>query len=421
VIEQLLALSLAALLASEPGAASATRAVRRGLVTQRERGDSVCVRFVGPWARQRALRLQADLQTTFRRRAVSFGCDAPRPSGARTPPSYQLSLTIDEALMREVTLAVSDTADREGGGAQRIERYVDLRNVPADGRHLAVVVAADELLDAARRARPSRSSDAEAPRAAVASGPPVKVAASPAPPSASLATSSIAAPPIDGADRAVAPADRAPPLPTAPEPAAKASPPPRKPPPDRPVPTVGVATSASGPGGDAAYHAAALSFAVEQYAGGQTHLGPDVAWRYGSSGGVFAQLGVGARKGLVVRAAGGVVESSLWTGRLSVGTGIPVSWDGVGLVVEVGARLGRLHLQGRADVVDFMGREATPWLCYADAVASLRVRIVGPVQARQGAGVGLPLLGQKALENGATVTAASGVAAQGQVGAMVMF
>ena len=421
--EPALALGLAALLASGAGAVRSRPSLRLGVVAQADGGAAVCLRFVGPWAPQRASRLRSDLKTAFRRRSVSLDCGIQRTNGADTPPSYQLSLVVDAEVMREVTLTVSDTADIAGRSARRIERYVDLRQVPADGRNLAVVVAADELLDATRRGLPSRPSGGAPPAAAAAPRPPVAVAA---PTAARRASPDEPTTRIVGEGRSPAQAERSPPPPvpaqSEPERAA-AAPPPRTP--VRQASSTRRAASAvtmavpRPPG--TARHAVAMSFAVERYAGGQTHLGPELAWSYGGDRGVFAVLAVGARNGLVVEAVGGVVESSLWSGRFALGAGLPLLGGGLVVAVEAGARLGQLRLQGRATTGGVTPRDADTWLCYTDASASLRVRIAGPVQARVEAGVGLPLLAQRALEGDQTITAASGVAAQGQLGAMVVF
>ena len=284
-----------------------------------------------------------------------------------------------------------------GRSARRIERYVDLRHVPVDGRNLALVVAADELLDAARRGtavtpvrwRVARGGCGATPagcRGSTASARPApgrahradrrrrsRAGAGGAATASTSATSDRSATPPRSSPPAAAPAPRAPASVARQAPTRRAA-------------RAAVTVAEPRPSGPAARHAVAMSFAVERYAGGQTHLGPELAWSYGRDRGVFASMAVGARKGLVVEAVGGVVESSLWGGRLALGAGLPLLRGGLVLAVEAGARLGQLRLQGRASAGDVTARDAATWLCYADASATLRVRVAGPVQARLGAG-----------------------------------
>jgi hypothetical protein len=308
------------------------------------RNTAVCLQFEGPWSPSLTSLVESDLRTAFGRRDVPV-CGRDVPAAERQAASL-LTLRLESAAFDQVFLSF-DPRDR-----QPLERDLNLSPFPADGRVLALIVAADELLQAAR----------EEPTVTA-----VPVAPSPIVPEA--------------------------------------------------APTV-VRTRASTR--HAPRQAIAVAFAIDHYGGGQTHLGPDLAWRLRVTRTLFVTLAGQARRGNPVDATSGTVSSHLLGGRLGLGLGLFL--PRLALTADLGVRAGRIWFEGEpAAGTAAVGTTAAAFLAYADAVLAVELRIAGPVALRLAAGVGAPLVAQAAAEGTRDVTAAAGVALGAQAGVLVLF
>lgn len=154
-------------------------------------GRRPCLVFSGNWAAERARQVADDLTRAFDRRGLqkvsddgSPGCegdsrqvdgqgqgggeerggepDAPSDRTREQIRPSRLVLTAADPAMASVTLSLGSRLT----GRPALSRHLDLRRLPLDGRSLAVVVAADELV----RADPSREEGG--PEETLADGPP---------------------------------------------------------------------------------------------------------------------------------------------------------------------------------------------------------------------------------------------------------
>jgi hypothetical protein len=103
---------------------------------------AVCLVFEGPWSAALTSLVEADLRTAFgRREAVVCARDA---LPATREAAALLTLRLESESFDKVSLSL-DPRDRPA-----LERALNLTPFPADGRVLALIVAADELLQASR-------------------------------------------------------------------------------------------------------------------------------------------------------------------------------------------------------------------------------------------------------------------------------
>ena len=99
---------------------------------------AICLRFDGPWSTALASLVESDLRTAFGRREVSV-CASDALPAAREAAAL-LTLRLESESFDKVSLSL-DPRDRPA-----LERELSLTPFPADGRVLALIVAADELL-----------------------------------------------------------------------------------------------------------------------------------------------------------------------------------------------------------------------------------------------------------------------------------
>jgi hypothetical protein len=300
----------------------------------------------------------------------------------------------------------------EGAGASTLTRRLNLTPVPADGRVLALVVAADEMLVASADERLVRKRGAETEAA---------------PPSGAPATAPAAAsPPAPAAERAPETAS----APTKPESA-----------PAVPEPLLAVATpvrAAAAPR-HRTESAAAVTFAFDHFSGGKapkglTQLGFDLGWRRRVGSRAYGLLAAQARQGLSESDAftGSTVEMRLLGVRLAVGMGLIDDGGRLALGVDLGARAGRLWLEGSAQpgsAVAIYRHVAT--FAYADAMVTLDIRLgQSSVALRLAVGGGLPLrtsVGEETTKNSSgqtmttPITGMSGPAFESQGGIVLSF
>jgi hypothetical protein len=341
---------------ARPGAAAGWLALALALAASaRARADEgaardvLCLRFEGPWSARLAALVDSDLRTAFGRRQVSVCPKEGAPDGEETP---LLTLTLENEAMDRIQLTL-EPRDRPV-----LERHLSLTPFPPDGRVLALVVAADELLQAWRE-RP-----AETP---------------PAPPP----------PPPVVPERA----------PTVVRAAAPALPPPRQ------SLAVGFALEHYGGGqtllGPDITWRLPLTNALFVAVAGQARRG---LVANAPTGTVSSRL-IGGRLALGVR----LYESRRPEQR----------YERLALTADVGVRGGWLWFEGESNFGPADGYTTAGWLAYADAMLALDLRLGGPVVLRLAAGAGAPLVGQAAEEERRRVTAAWGVALETQ-GALLM-
>lgn len=315
--------------------------------------EIVCLRFEGPWSAPLAAQVDADLRTAFGRRDVKVCERDGAPALRETAP--ELTLTIDAETLDHVGL----TLDPRTGPP--LERALKLTPFPADGRVLALVVAADELLQASRER--------------------------PAPETAAPAKPSPAAPP---------------------------------PPVKAPEPTTTIVQAPAAPTRPTSRSLAA-GFALDHYAGGQTQLGPDLTFRVRLGDGLLVAAAAQARRGLTADATTGTVTSRLVGGRLALGARL---WAGdrAELTADAGVRAGRIWLEGDPNAGGAaVGSTAAGWLAYADLTLALDLRLGGPIALRLDGRVGAPLVAQAAAEGTREVTAAAGLALGAEAALLMVF
>src|SRR6185369_2272012 len=91
----------------------------------------------------------------------------------------------------------------------------------------------------------------------------------------------------------------------------------------------------------------AVTFALDSYGGGQTQLGPEIAWRGHLRGRVVASLAAAARQAMTAHASGGgTIDARLLGGRVALGAGfVPVAGR-LSLTADAGVRAGALWFAG---------------------------------------------------------------------------
>lgn len=397
--------------------------------------DRVVLRFEGSLPASLTALAEADLRTAFGRRGVEV-VRRDAASGASGSAAGGVFLTIASASERleqialkieEKSAAPREAAPGTGTGekpapiaasssgiaprdetariAFALARRLDLNALPSDGRMLALVVAADEMLVAAgtehqRRLRGTSRGGAE-----------------PAVPGAVEAEATTPAAPAAAPDRAAAPS---PPRETA-----------EKPPvtPEAPPATAAVAQMRVPAGASDAplfwrTDELAATFAFDHFGGGQTQLGLDLAWRRRLGARWIASLAAQARQGLAVTTSTGTIDSRLLGGRVALGRTLAETGGRLWLTGDLGARAGRLQYEGRGTGPDGrpIGHQVGTFFGYVDATLALDVRLGrSPLALRLGAGVGLPLLAQEAASGDTVVTGASGAAFESQAGLVLTF
>jgi len=393
--------------------------------------DRVVLRFEGALPAPLTALVESDLRTSFGRRGVDV---VRRDAGAVTsgaPPGgvvltiasaserlEQVALKLEEksgvpreprgpatgAKPASVATSPSVTGSRDDatGIGFTLARRLDLNALPPDGRVLALVVAADEMLVAAGtehqgRLRGSSREGAEPalPGAAEAEAPPPPAA----PPAAPGATAAPASPEI------------------APEP-------PATPPLAAEVAHIWAPAEKREPPLPWRDDGLAATFAFDRFGGGQSQLGLDVTWRRRLRTRWLASLAAQGRQGLTVTARTGTVDSRLLGGRAALGRTLADDGGRLWLTVDVGARVGLLRYEGRGTAPDGspIGHQVDTLFSYLDATLALDVRLGrSPLALRLGAGAGVPLLAQDAASVETVVTGASGAAFESQAGLVLTF
>lgn len=236
---------------------------------------------------------------------------------------------------------------RAGEKETRLDRQVELSQVPADSRAFAVALAADELL---------RSGGLEWLGGGAAE--PALVPAAKAAPSASAVQPT--------ADRAAA------------------------------APT---AVSGSWSVG--------VRPALERFAGGQTLWGADAAVLLPLPARLELHMAAGLRRGVQVSAQQGQIESS----ALSLAAGaryqlIDARWQ---LAAGLGVQGARLSMQGVSPREGASASRFAGVALYAQGLLAASVPIAGPLRFELGTSLGVPLRELEATADGRTATAASGL------------
>jgi hypothetical protein len=373
--------------------------------------------------------VESDLRTAFGRRHVDLRA-AKRE--ARDVPRRALLLTL--ATTTDTLAHITLTLEAEGETV--LSRRLDLGRFPADGRVLALVVTADELLQVSREpARAAAPVDPPAPRAAasLSVGPSVAPPrAGPRPPAPVPASPPAPAPVAPTAPVAVTPPPAAPPpaasiaapiMDPVADPAAAAALPPRAPAaPGAPTIERGAADVAGGARVGAATAASTLAatFAFDSYGGGQSQLGPEITWRGRLGGRACASIAVAGRQGLATSAPLGTVTSRLFGGRLALGAGFAPGDGRFALAVDAGVRGAGLWYEGHA-ATGARGHAVGAFIAYADVVAALDLRIASRAALRASVGGGVPLVAARVMDTTGGLTGASGWLAEAQLGAVLVF
>ena len=320
------------------------------------------LRLEGPWPAPAAALAESDLRTAFNRR----GLDVERAEDAATGRRPLLTVTTDSETLDHIVLILRAEPDAP------VTRRLDLTAFPADGRVLALVVAADELLAA--------TGDQERWRRPTA--PPAEAA------------------PLETKGAVVA-------IPSIAQPS----------PPDPSAPQLARLTLGAG-------------VAFEHFSGGQTHLGLTVTSTFRQGRRWLASLAADGRHGRAVATANGQVTSRLLGGRVAVGANLLGHAARLTLSVDAGLRVGRLWFDGKPAGPDapLSGTQVGTFSVVSDLVLALQARLGrrSPVSVRLAAGLGVPLLAQAASQTTAPdvtapVTAASGLVLESQAGLGVDF
>jgi len=318
------------------------------------------LRLEGPWPASAAALAESDLRTAFTRR----GLDVKRADDAAITRRPLLTVTTDSEPLDHIVLILRAEPDAP------VTRRVDLTSFPADGRVLALVVAADELLAATGDQARWRQ-----PPAPEAIPPETK------PPAAAI-------------------------------PSVVQQPPPEAPAPPRARLAVGA------------------GFAFEHFSGGQTHLGPTLTGTFRPDPRWFLSLSADGRQGRAVATTNAEVTSRLLGGRVAGGATLLGQLDRVALSVEAGVRVARLWFEGRptGPGAPLVGTRVGTLSVLSDVNLALQARLDrrSPVWMRVAAGLGVPLVAQAAWQTTAPdvtapVTAASGLVLESQAGIGVDF
>jgi len=383
--------------------------------------DRVLLRFEGPVSASLTALAESDLRTAFGRRGVEIDRPDVRSSTTSTPASgVVLTIVITNERLEQAALKLEEKSPAISAAAARppsavapgddaaaivftLGRRLDLNAFPPDGRMLALVVAADEMLVAAgtehwRHVRAASHSGVEPStpgagetEAAPAPPPPTSAAANAAGPR----REEVQEPPAtaigrDGAQQTVQGElgqDRQAPIPWRRD---------------------GLATT----------------FAFDRFGGGQTHLGLDLTWRRRLGGRWHASLAAQGRQGRTITTTSGTIDARLLGGRLALGLTLVDDGGRLWLTLDVGARAGGLRFEGRGTAPDGRrtGHQVDTLLAYADTTLALDVRLGrSPLALRLAVGGGLPLLAQDAALGGSAVTGASGAAFESQAGLALSF
>ena len=389
--------------------------------------ERVVLRFEGTVPASVTALAESDLRTAFGRRGVEVVRRDGGPSNSgSTAGAVVLTIAIASERLDQVALKIEEKAGvargpvpaladkvappasstsattlrNDGGGtAFTLARRLDLNAFPPDGRMLALVVAADEMLVAAGTEHQRRL------RGAAGGG---------------------AEPALPGAVEAEAPPPATPAAPNAV--AAAAQPEVTREPPAEPVSAPAEVAQARAPGETRdglvpwGKDGLAATFAFDRFGGGQTHLGVDVAWRRRLGSRWLASLAVQGRRGLTVTTGAGTVDSRLLGGRIALGRTLASDGGRLWLTADVGARAGLLQYEGRGTGPGGDARQVDTFFGYLDATLALDVRLGrSPLAVRLGAGAGLPLVAQDAASSDTVVTGASGAAFEAQAGVVLTF
>lgn len=160
-------------------------------------------------------------------------------------------------------------------------------------------------------------------------------------------------------------------------------------------------------------------FAVERYAGGQTHLGGDVFFRPRLVGDLRGELAFGMREGLEATAPNGVVRARALVAHVGA-TFTALELAPLRLDANAGLRALRVVLRGDSDPGS-TGYELTGYPLYAQVGVLAGVHLGRLLRLELGAGVGVPLLSLEAQADGATVTSVGGVGGHAHLGLAVEF
>lgn len=395
--------------------------------------DRVVLRFEGSVPASLTSLVESDLRTAFGRRGVEVvRRDAGSGSSSAAAGAVVLTIASVSERLEQVALKIEEKSaarrepapgpaagekpaptasspsalaprDDAAGIAFTLARRLDLNALPPDGRMLAVVVAADEMLVAAgteRQRRLRRTS-----RGGAEPAPPGAVEAEAPPPEVPAAPDAVAAPPPTEPDQKQLVAPEAPPMAAE---VARMQAPAEK-------PAILVPWRDDG---------LAATFAFDHFGGGQTQLGLDLTWRRRLGLRWLASLAAQGRQGLSVTTSAGTVDSRLLGGRVALGRTLADDGGRLWLTVDLGARAGRLQYEGRGTAADGTptGLQVDTLFGYVDATLALDVRLGrSPLALRLGAGAGLPLLAQDAASGDTVVTGASGAAFESQAGLVLTF
>jgi len=354
--------------------------------------DRVVLRFEGAVPAAVTALAESDLRTAFGRRGVDV---VRRQAGSSPLDASGVTMTIALASERLEQIALRIEERSAGAVAFTLSRRLDLNAFPADGRILALVVAADEMLVAAGtehgrgvRGSPPGGAGPPPPGVGEAEATPAPTPAAPNP-----------VPPAPAERLAEVAQKTAPREPTSEE-RATASPSPWR------------------------TNELAATFAFDHFGGGQTHLGLDLAWRRRLRGRWHASLAAQGRQGRTVTTSTGTIDSRLLGGRAALGFTLADDEGRLWLTLDAGARSGWLQFEGRGTAPDGrkIGHRVDTFFGYVDATLALDVRLGrSPLALRLAVGAGLPLLAQDAASGDGAVTGASGVALESQAGLVVNF
>lgn len=302
---------------------------------------AVSVRFTGPQSAAFERSVLADLAAGLAR-SDAGACSARSPRGTPSAPGgadLQVDALSTELVMVRVQL-------HDAGGQTRLDREVNLSQVPPDSRGFAVALAADELLRAGwaeLEARDSAEALAAPPAAA---------------PEAQSDTLSGAGP--------------------------------------REVPPAALDS----------WHAGARA-AFEHFSGGQTLWGSDVTLRVPLPVRLELELAPGARWGSEVSAPHGHIDSRALTFAASIR--FNVLERGWRLAAGLGLEGAGIELQGANSEPGATAARFTGFALYGQALLSASLPLAGPLWVELGGVLGAPLRALEGTDDGRAATAASGV------------
>ena len=330
--------------------------------------SALWLRFAGPWPAAAAALVESDLGTAFIRRglAVQRAADADA-----LPARPELTVIADNQTLDHITLVLDSAPNAP------VIRRLELASFPPDGRILALVVAADELLAAV--------GDPERWRTPSTTG--------------SSAAGDHPKPPDSEKPKAVVA-----------------------------VPAVVERTSAT-PANSRHRRSLGAGFAVEHFSGGQTHLGPSLMGTLNLGEDWFVGLAADGRQGRAVATSDGRVTSRLLGARAAVGAYVAGHGQPLTLSIDAGVRAGRLWFEGQAaPPTALVGNRVGTFSVVGDLRATLALHLGrhSPVSVRLGAGVGVPLLAQRAAQattpvSTTPITSASGLVVESEAGIALHF